>query len=223
MTDLVVLDGNSVPQNMRVVVNGDGSFSYAVVLQDPVTGALASVNAGALVSSPAAVSPTFRFSALSFAPVASPTDFIVIQGSATMAIRIKKIKLTGVAGSRGNMPIQIVRRSSAGSGGAITQGFVQAGAHDTNDGNPTALVYTIGGVNYTTVGTTVGVIGAGRLGLCTNATGEPKELVWDFSRNQDKPVILRGILDFVCINAAGADLPAGAAIDFEIELEESTI
>jgi hypothetical protein len=52
------------------------------------------------------------------------------------------------------------------------------------------------------------------------STGQPFPLVWDFSTRQDKALILRGTTDFIAINGNGATVPAGGAIDYEIEIEE---
>jgi hypothetical protein len=164
---------------------------------------------------------TFRYGLLAAAMVATPTDVIVIQGSATRTLRIKLIKLSGVATAQGNMPVQLVRRSTAGTLGSAVLTAITPAQHDTSDAAATGVVSRVGTANYTTLGTAAGIVGAGRLGMPASGTGATgQSLVWDFATRQDKAVILRGTSDFLCINFNGAAIPAGGVIDVEIEIEE---
>jgi hypothetical protein len=45
-------------------------------------------------------------------------------------------------------------------------------------------------------------------------------VIWDFCQNEDKAIVLRGVAENVCVNFAGAAVPAGGVLDFEVELEE---
>lgn len=165
---------------------------------------------------------TYRYAG-TFTPVATPTDAIMIQGSASFTLRIKRIALGGVATANGNMPAQLIRRSTQfTTQGSAVFTAITAGRHDqTNDGAATGVVATIGTANLTSVGTAAGgALGQGRLFLPTTATGTPNPLVWEFATRQDKAIILRGVSDFLFINLVGAAVPAGGVIDFEIELEE---
>lgn len=185
--------------------------------------------AGLLVSTEG-YTPTFRYCKLGFTPVATPTDWLIIQGG-TRPARIKSIKFTGVATANGTMPVQLIRRSTAGTLGSAVLTAIPAALHDigggtltAGDGVATATVSTVGTANYTTLGTqnpTGGVLCVDRLSLATTATGLPTEQVkWDFAFHEDKSLYLRGVSDFICINGNGAAVPAGAAIDVEIEMEE---
>lgn len=163
---------------------------------------------------------TFRYAG-TFTPVATPTDALMIQGSATRTLRIKRIALGGVATANGNMPAQLIRRSTQfTTQGTAVFNAVTPGRHDPNDVAATGVVATIGTANVTSVGTSAGQLGQGRLFLPTTATGTPSPLVWEFATRQDKPLILRGVADFLFINLVGAAVPAGGVIDFEIEIEE---
>ena len=164
---------------------------------------------------------TYRYAILAVTPVATPTDFIVIQGSATKTGRVKRVKLSGVATAQGNMPAQLVRRSSAGTLGSAVLTAVAAAKHDTGDAAATCVVSTVGTANYTTLGTSAGVEGVGRLGMPAAGTGATgQDLIWEFATRQDKALILRGTTDFLCVNLNGAAVPAGGVIDLEIEIEE---
>jgi hypothetical protein len=164
--------------------------------------------------------PTFRYAG-SFTPVATPTDAIMIQGSASKTLRIKRIALGGVATGNGNMPATLIRRSTQfTTQGAAVFSPITAGKHDPNDAVATGVVSTIGTANLTAVGTAVANAGQGRVFLPASGTGQPSLLVWEFATRQDKAFILRGVSDFLFVNFGGAAVPAGGSIDFEIEVEE---
>lgn len=164
---------------------------------------------------------TYRYAGLSFAPVATPTDIIEIIGSATKTVRVKRVKLEGAATAAGNMPASLVRRSAVPTIGSAVRTAITAAKHDSGDAAATAVVSTIGTANFGTVGTTAGIVAAGLLQMSALATGlGVSPLVWDFSTRNDKPLILRGVAESLCINMAGAAIPSGGVIHYEIELEE---
>lgn len=165
--------------------------------------------------------PAFRYAILGVAPVATPTDFIIIQGSNQAASAIKRIALDGVATAAGNMPAQLVRRSIAdATSGVLTA--IAASKHDMRDPDPKVVVSTVGTANFSSLGTSQGVMGAGRIQFSAAGTGVAANLlVWDFGPRMSKSIVLRGALDFLCVNLNGAALPAGGLIDIDIEIEEA--
>lgn len=166
---------------------------------------------------------TFRFCSLALAMVATPTDALIIQGSATKTVRVKRIKITGQATAQGAMPVQLVRRSTAGTLGSAVLTALTAAKHDTGDATATAVVSTVGTANYGTVGTTAGTLEVGRLGmsaLATGTAGDGQSVVWDYSTRMDKAMVLRGATDFLAVNFNGAAIPSGGVVDFTVELEE---
>ncbi|MGH6836821.1 MAG: hypothetical protein ACREC9_15065 [Methylocella sp.] len=206
-----------------------GTGDSAIWLYDPVATdpkrplkplAQAPSHAGAALVSADGVKATYRYALLAFAPVATPTDIVVIQGSATKTIRVKRIKITGAATSAGNMPAQLIKRTSAGTLGSAVLTAITTAKHDTNDPAATAVVSTVGTANYTTLGTSAGGVGADRLQMAALATGVAAPVVWDFATRQDKAFVLRGAAEFLNVNLNGATVPAGGVIDIEIEIEE---
>lgn len=164
---------------------------------------------------------TYRYSGLAFTPVATPTDFIVIAGSSTKTCRVKRIAITGVATAQGIIPVQFVKRSSAGTLGSAVLTAITAAKHDSSDPAPTCAVSTVGTANYTTPGTAAGVLGAARLNLPAASGGTVAgRLELDFSMRDDAPVFLRGTAELVTVNGNAGALPAGTVIDYEIEVEE---
>lgn len=164
---------------------------------------------------------TYRYAVLAFTPVATPTAYVVIQGSATRIIRIKRLEIGGTATAAGNMPVIVNRRSTAGTLGSAVLTAVTAGKHDTNDAAATAVVSTVGTANYTTLGTAAGgTLIADRITLPAAGTGPADTFMRDFATRNDKPIVLRGVTDFLTIEGNGAAVPAGGVLDIEIEDEE---
>jgi hypothetical protein len=205
-------------------LNGFLPFGVGVetlALFDPVTGKMFGVRTnpgapGVVAVSADGAKATYRYAG-TFTPAATPTDMIVITGSASKTGRVKRIALGGIATTAGSMPVTLIRRSVINTGGtsaAVTSG----GKHDVNDATAT-VIPAIYSANASGLGTSAGNLGQGRLWLPLS-TGQPFPLVWDFSTRQDKALILRGTTDFIAINGNGATVPAGGAIDYEIEIEE---
>ena len=168
----------------------------------------------------------FEYAVLGLTPVATPTDVLLIQGSATQVVRIKRIKIGGVATAQGNMPAQLIRRLAAGgTQGSAVLTAVAAGKHDNNDPSATAVVSTIGTANFTTVQTAVSTLKVGRVSMPasgTGAAGDASTLTWDFDEDSNEPIVLRGVSDYLAINLNGAAVPSGGVLDFQIETQESS-
>lgn len=168
---------------------------------------------------------SFKYAVLALAPVATPTDVVVIQGSATAVVRIKRIKITGQATAQGSLPVQLIRRSAVYTTiGSAVLTAVTAGKYDTNGSAATAVVSTVGTANFTTVGTAVATLEVGRLGMSalgTGTAGDGQRVFWDFDEDANEPLVLRGVADVLAINLNGAALPSGGVIDISVETVES--
>lgn len=185
-------------------------------------------SSGGLQNSTDGTQIRYSYCLLAQASVAAPTDFIVIQGSATRTCRIRRVKFGGVATAAANMTVYMVRRLSTGGTqgsavlNAITAGVLdQGGTTSLLPGTApaaTAVVSYVSTANYTTVQTASGgVLVNGRAQLPAAATGVAAfTLTWDF----EKSIVLRGATDYVCLNLAAQTLPAGAVFDFEMLMDE---
>lgn len=166
--------------------------------------------------------PTFRYAG-NFTPVVTPTDAIMIQGSVTKTLRVKRIALFGAtATAAGTIPATLVRRSTQFTtlGSAVFTAITTPGRLDTTDAAPTGSVSTVGTANVTAVGTSIGNLAQGRVYFPIAASAQVTPLVWEFATRQDKALILRGAGDFVFINFGGTTLPTTGSIDYEIQIEE---
>jgi hypothetical protein len=171
---------------------------------------------------------TYRACATNITPLATPTPMFTVQGSATKAVAITRVAVTGRATAAGSMQLTLNRRSSAGTDHAsTTRTHLTLVKAESSDGTATAVVDEIQGHNQTSAGTLVGILGARRLNLPATGSaatsGEGKPEVWEFGAARGtKPLLLASDSEWVTIDGEGSALPSGARIDFEIEFEEYT-
>lgn len=168
--------------------------------------------------------PTFKYSISAFAPVATPTDVVIIQGSATKTINILKIRVSGGATAAAAMVATVVRRLATGGtiGSAVLTPVVAAKTDIVNDAAATAVVSTVGTANYTTVQTANGVLENFRLAMPALATGggDSNAVKLEYGTANDQPLKLRGVGDYLAINFGGTAVPGGGVVDFVIESME---
>ena len=165
--------------------------------------------------------PSYGFGGLAFTPVAAPTDWLIIQGSATKVVRLKRVEITGFATTAGSLEFRLRKASDAGTIGSGVLTAITACPMDSAYAAATAVVSTVGTANYTTVPAIVGsAIKTSRLFLDVETTGESDKLVWEWAGNGDKPPALRASTEYLCLNSNGDGLPAGTKFDWSIILEE---
>lgn len=140
-------------------------------------------------------------------------DIMMIQGSNTKTVKIKKVILYNFASAAGVAQYCLVRRSSA-SGGTTT--FANVGRHDLNDPVPTATVTAFSATGA--VGTSVAILSFARSSVATTTTAGL--IAWDFSRNNDKAIVLRGTSDFLALNFTNGGVEGTATHDITIEWTE---
>ncbi len=147
------------------------------------------------------------------AMAATPTDVVVLVGSATKTVRVKKITVSGVATTAGSMDVSIVKRTTANTNGTYVLGSI--GKHDSADATPTASPrqYTANG----TLGTGAAIRNQT---LNFGLAGAAGTVTFDFMRANDKPLILRGTSQSAAINMNGQAVPAGGKYSYDIEWEE---
>lgn len=218
MAAFAVTNASGTPYNMDINAVG-ANYAPTVVWADQNGNKVS--NAPGLVALPVqaeGVKSTYVFASLSYTPVATPTDVVEIKGSATKTVRIRRIRMGGVATAAGNMPIRLIRRSAASTGGGSVLTALTAFKPDTAYAAATATVGTFGTANPTVGAVVGGDGGAGRAQLPAVSSGVAAvALEWKFDVNA---IVLRGIAEFLYISMNGAALPAGAVFDVEVELQE---
>ena len=160
----------------------------------------------------------YSYAILGFAPVATPTDILEIKGSATKTVRVRRIEITGVATAAGNMPVQLIRRSTVSTGGGSVTTAIAAFKPDTAYAAATAVVSSIGTANPTLGAQEGGIAAASRVQLTAAGTGlGVSPVVWDFAVNA---CVLRGVGQFLYLNFNGAAIPAGGLFDINLWISE---
>lgn len=153
---------------------------------------------------------TYSAATATFTPPATPTDFFIINGSATKTVRIISLLFTCTQTTAGINNFYLIKRTSANSGGtAVATTIVK---NDSSDAAATAVCQ-----HYTanpTTGSSSGFVKT--LKLLTPApaslvTGITYELIYQDTRGYPKPITLRGTAEGLAINFQGAALPTGMA------------
>jgi hypothetical protein len=136
-------------------------------------------------------------------------DLYCVYGSATKTVKVKGIRVSGVNGSTSTTSMAVIKRSTLGSGGGLTAITVTP----SDSLNPASTASAIYFTSAPTPGTTVGNIRNRYITLPVATSGPVSEGLFQFSVYYDQPVVLRGIAEGVCVNAASAG--ASWAIDAE--------
>ncbi len=170
---------------------------------------------------------TYSASVSSFTPVASPTDFFNIFGSASKTIRITRIEISAstTSATPAALDLSLNKRSTAGTAGSAVLTNLTGVPHDSTNAAVSAVASTVGTANYTTLGTLVGVVQARKLVATLTpltATDFPitRPLVFDFTNRNEQGIVLRGITEQLALGFGGASLPAGLSLDINITWTE---
>lgn len=149
---------------------------------------------------------TYTVSSAAFATaVLGATDIAALVGSATKTIKVLRVGYSAEQTAQDIENINLIKRSTANSGGTSTAMSVVA--HDSLDGAPssTAVYYTAN----PTLGTTVGSLRPSKVLVPANSPGSSataqNEKVWDFTQGyESKPVYLRGTSESLVVNQNNA-------------------
>jgi hypothetical protein len=165
--------------------------------------------------------PTYTYTISATAPYATPTDWVVIRGSATKTVKVVHIEYSGVAtaATAGNI-ILVKKHTIANTAGTSTN--PAAIKHDSNDGNATALVLlysvapTIDGtaVIWKTVRLTYGLVAAAA------GTWAQDRYVWDQGSSPFEAMTLRGVAQELAFNFNSVAIPAGGVYDLSVTWTE---
>ena len=195
-------------QSVGLVLNPAGTYDLARA---------AAGTTGVPVVNTEGTKPTFSAGTIGFTPVATPTDFWTIIGSASKTVRVLRVTVTGIATAAASIGIQLIKRSSANTGG--TTSTLTIAPHDSNDAAATAVVSTYS-VNPTGLGTSIGLVRAKTLNL--GAAGAAGEIVFDFGTRNSRAVVLRGVAQALALNWNGAAVPAGTVLTIDVEFSEES-
>lgn len=154
---------------------------------------------------------TYSATVVSNAAYATPTDLLVLPGSATKTVRLVRFDISSAATAAGMYTVHLVKRTAANSGG--TSAAMTITKFDSNDAAATAAPVT-----YSVVPTSVGAgsdIAAIRLFQATLTT-QPERLVFLFGNGPMEAVVLRGVAQAFAVNFGAVALPSGSIFDMTI-------
>lgn len=157
------------------------------------------------------IAQTYRSTGFALTAATSATDLMILSGSASKTIRVKRIKISGSHATGLTTPIKILLRNVANSSGTPTvQTIVPL---DSNNAVATAVA-----TSYAGVPTTGGLIGnidtfLISLALVTGTNSAP--LLIEFGKEGVQEVILRGVAQSICVNLNAATTAGTFYITFE--------
>lgn len=157
----------------------------------------------------------------SLAVAASATDFFTITGAQGKRVTINRISFSGIATSATAIPLMLIKRSTANTGGTSTP-VPGVNADSSMNMQPAAsvLAYT---ANPGALGTAVGNVNAARVILSTaSASVGSAPVEFNFERMYHKPVILNNASEVLALNYSGTTA-AGNAVDIMIAWTEETV
>jgi hypothetical protein len=205
-------NGNSINIDTNVV---GPNVACSQVIADPSTGAKVSVapNGNSLLVSSDGTTATYRAAGVAQGLFSTSASVLLeLVGSATKAVRIKRIALWGQAATKSYAELTLLRCTGVSAGAPAVASI---GKHDAADAAASAVL----NVYAAAAAEGAGHIVTGGGVLSTGAAAAPIELVWDFCRNQDKALILRGAGDVLEVYNNTAGLGPGT-FGFEVEWEE---
>lgn len=143
---------------------------------------------------------------------AAATDIMAIFGNASTIVHVTKIRVSGIATATGIADMILIKRSTANSGG--TSSNFSLAAHDATDSanSSTPIGYTAN----PTPGTSIGNVRRWYQSLLASTSDNAYEYELDLDINKNKPIILSGTSQGLCINLGGATI-AGAILNVTIE------
>lgn len=158
---------------------------------------------------------TYAASSIGLAPAASATDLACITGSASRVTRVKQVTFSGVAGTLVTIPVTVLKRASANTGGTPAATTALPVPYPVDSQNAAATATTIAWTaNPTIVDTAPGILAARNASLNTTSAlvaGPPLVFDWTNTPFSQSPT-LRGVAQQLCVNI-GATSPSSGVVN----------
>lgn len=163
---------------------------------------------------------SFATSIIGLAPAATPTDIFTMKGVAGKIIQLRRLVLSGLSTTAGQMVVSLLKRTVANTGGTATAPANPAPSDAANDGASSVIMAQYS-VNPTALGAGV-ILRQRRLFFQLAGGGTPDRIAWDFGdiSRGTKSLRLNGASEWFAINMNGGAVPAGGIIDIEVEWTE---
>lgn len=159
---------------------------------------------------------TYSAAFIGLVPAASATDTVCIKGSATKTVVVQSIRLSGTAGTLVTLPVTLVRRASADTGGTAASTTANP-ANNIAKRDTTSATATAVPISYTAVPTIVDssptYIDSASLTLPVTSAGVATvPLVFDFAKDNVNLLaapVLRGVAQQLCLNLNTISVSSG--------------
>lgn len=159
---------------------------------------------------------TYSAAFIGLVPAASATDTVCIKGSATKTVVLQSIRLSGTAGTLVTLPVTLVRRASADTGGTAASTTANP-ANTIAKRDSTSATATAVPISYTAVPTIVDTsptyIDSASLTLPVTSAGVATvPLVFDFAKDNVNLLaapVLRGVAQQLCLNLNTISVSSG--------------
>lgn len=162
---------------------------------------------------------TYTYTVSATAPYATPTDYIVIRGTASKVVKIVRVEISGAATAATEVIYTLKKHTIANTSGTATNPTPTQ--HDSNDAaaSATVLLYSVAPTidNSATIWRNV------RLTLAVApaaTTVAPDRFVYNYGAEVGEPIVLRGVAQEFALNLGGGALPSGAVLDVAITWTE---
>jgi hypothetical protein len=160
---------------------------------------------------------TYTYTISATAPYATPTDWVVLRGSATKTVKVVRIEYSGVAtaATAGNV-VFIKKHTVANTAGtSTTPAFIK---HDSSDGAGTAVILLYSAAptidatatTWKTVRITYGLVAAAA------GTWAQDRYVWEYGQEPYEPMVLRGVAQELAFNYNSVAIPSGGVFDLSV-------
>jgi len=158
--------------------------------------------------------PTYSYASFGNTPAATATNILTLAGAAGKIIKIRSVFISGIATTAGSLRTDLVKRSTADSGGTATTPTGVAWDSQNPTAAATLALYTAN----PTVGTAVGILATRRVFL-NLTTAVIDRMVESFGIRWESPIVIRES-EYFSISHAGATIPSGGVVDLGITWTE---
>lgn len=162
---------------------------------------------------------TYTYTISATAPYATPTDYVVIRGTASKIVKIVRVEISGAATAATEVIYTLKKHTIANTSGTATNPTPTQ--HDSNDtaASATVLLYSVAPTidNSATIWRNVRLT----LAVAPAATSvAPDRYVYDYRAEIGEPLTLRGVAQEFALNLGGGALPSGAVLDVAVTWTE---
>lgn len=223
--DVVILNGtNNVTIWFKDVLSAgdqtilDGLVAAHIpnlVIPTPTTAIASTPTAPVYVYRASEKRATYTASIVGLNPTSTPTDILMITGSATKLITVTRISISATQSTASTRDVVIIKRSSNSTAG--TSSTPVAVPHDSTSAAATAVLKSWTG--NPTLGTFVGNLYSRKLFIGTTSSTTIDEFLYESGIRNNQGATLRSAAECIVVNLNGVT-SSGGSFDISIEWTE---